>query len=217
MRGLLQMIVTCQLINCRSWNDAMEWQLIRERPMGGASWRRKWAAAPLSKMQSLFTRCDSTLTQSMISPPGVPIARSASGVLHGELPSARSPVDPLLAPRSSSLALSHRDQRRGCRCSTRPRCPGAQRPTVAVLSAYNHARHQLSVSRDLNFAQKNQISSEFRPFWSGPVNDLPDEIYWIWGIMQIFFWKIKFWSNFVRKFDQKAPKFPNFAHFAQDR
>jgi hypothetical protein len=122
----------------------------------GPQWRQPWAERrggesgllpPLSKMQSLFTRCDSTLTQSMISPPGVPIARSASGVLHGELPSARSPVDPLLAPRSSSLAPSHRDQRRGCRCSARPRCPGAQRPTVAVLSAYNHARHQLSVRR----------------------------------------------------------------------
>jgi hypothetical protein len=41
--------------------------------------------------------------------------------------------------------------------------------------------------RDLNFAQKNRISSEFRPFRSGPVNDLPDKIYRIWGILQNFF------------------------------
>jgi hypothetical protein len=44
--------------------------------------------------------------------------------------------------------------------------------------------------RDLNFAWKNWISSEFRPFRWGPVNDLPDEIYWIWGVLHIFILKI---------------------------
>jgi hypothetical protein len=68
-------------------------------------------------------------------------------------------------------------------------------------------------TRDLNFARKNRISSKFCPFRSGPINDLPDEIYWIWGILHIFFKKIKVWSNFVRKFKFGWPKMGEIPEF----